>query len=546
MKKIIINLACTCLLFLFSCPFAKAIEDYKTQKIDVLHYQFQLKLNDQNNEIVGISKVKLEILKDDLHSFYLDFVSNKNPDQRDGMHIDSIRLNGKTIRFEHKNDRIHIDLNRHSNKGSILNYSIYYHGYPSDGLIISENKYQERTFFGDNWPNRARQWLPTVDHPSDKASCEFIVTAPAHYQVVSNGYLKEETYVSDSVKRTQWVEDIPISTKLMVFGAARFAVQEFYSNSGISIQSWVYPQDTYPLFENLAQTTGILKFYEDHFGDYPYEKLANVQSKTRYGGMENAGCIFYGEKRIYDKQKCEDLLAHEIAHQWFGNSVSECDWKHIWISEGFATYADHLYLEHKYGRADFVAKMKDDKHAIFTFHNKYPNSTVVDGSVSDLLQLLNKNTYEKGAWVLHMLRHRIGEDVFFDLLQRYYQRFQNKNACTEDFINMVEEITSTNYQWFFDQWLYRPELPVLKGEWSFDKESKKLNIVLNQVQKEDFCFKLPIDIAIFSNADEKAIIKTIFLDEKVEHYSFDLDQEPLNVLLDPDTWVLMKADFRQK
>ncbi len=538
MKKLIFSLIWI-VLFLISCETSQVIEDFESQNIDVLHYQFNFTLSDESNEVFAYTEVNIQFLEKNMFGFYLDFVS-------ENMLVDSIIQNGKPLKFLHENDRLHIHLLKPSKEDFVRNYSIYYHGAPKDGLIISKNKFDERTFFGDNWPNRAQQWLPVVDHPSDKATCEFIITAPSYYKVVSNGYLVEESNLSDTLKRTHWRENVPISTKVMVFGAARFVVQYFTSNSGISVQSWVFPQDKNVLFKNFALASSILNFFEEHFGEYPYEKLANVQSKTRYGGMENAGSIFYAEHRMYDKQKSEDLLAHEIAHQWFGNSVSECDWKHIWLSEGFATYSDHLYLEYASGSEAFIAKMKEDKEVVFSYHESNSSSTIVDENVTDLLQLLNRNTYDKASWVLHMLRHMIGEDVFWDLLQKYYQRFQNKIACTDDFINMVEKVTSTNYQWFFDQWLYRPELPEIKGNWSFDKKSKILKIDLKQLQGDDFCFKLPIEIAIYSVNDKNPITKKIMLDEKDESFRFGIDHEITNVILDPNTWVLMKTDFTKK
>ena len=240
---------------------------------------------------------------------------------------------------------------------------------PADGLIISKNKYGDRTFFSDNWPDRAHNWLPCNDHPFDKASVEFIVTAPEHYQVVSNGLQIEETSLPDHLKLTHWKEDVPLPTKVMVIGAANFAVNYVGNVDCIPIYSWVYAEDRDNGFQHYAVAKDILPWYIKNIGPYAYKKLANVQSKTIFGGMENASAIFYFENSVND-DTLDALFAHEIAHQWFGNSACEADWPHLWLSEGFATYMAHLYLESKYGVDSFNKRMVIDRMKIIAICKK--------------------------------------------------------------------------------------------------------------------------------------------------------------------------------
>src|SRR6266700_2106852 len=175
----------------------------------------------------------------------------------------------------------------------------------------------------------------------------------------------------------------------MVIGAAGFAVQYSGTINGTPVYSWVYPENKEKGFYDYAQAVDILPFYIKHVGPYAYEKLANVQSKTIFGGMENAGAIFYSENTVTGTRVSESLLAHEIAHQWFGDMATETDWSHLWLSEGFATYMTILYFEKKYEKP------------------------VVDSSVTNYMELLNANSYQKGGWILHMLRMEAGDSAFW-------------------------------------------------------------------------------------------------------------------------------------
>src|SRR6476661_627563 len=319
--------------------------------LDVQHYRFAIQLNDSNNIIKAEAQITIKFLED-VNEVKLDLVQRKANGK--GMTVINVKQDESDINF--LQDSQHVIIHVTAKKGKELIYTIAYEGEPADGLIISKNKYADRTFFSDNWPDRAHNWLPCNDHPFDKASVEFVVTAPEHYQVVSNGLQIEETNLPDQLKLTYWKEDVPIPTKVMVIGAANFAVNYVGNVDCIPIYSWVYAEDRDSGFQHYAIAKDILPWYIKNIGPYAYKKLANVQSKTIFGGMENASAIFYFENSVND-DTLDALFAHEIAHQWFGNSACEADWQHLWLSEGFATYMAHLYLENKYGVDSFNKRM---------------------------------------------------------------------------------------------------------------------------------------------------------------------------------------------
>ncbi len=380
----------------------------KNYDIDVIHYTFRIGLNDTTNKIICESAVRIKFLKNNVTGFFLDLVG-KSKKSGTGMTISSVMSNNNKLEYRQYSENFHIKLNTPSKKGDEIIFTIDYSGIPADGLIISKNKFGQRTFFGDNWPNRAHYWLPTIDHPYDKAACDFIVIAPSKYQVIANGLLQEETDLTNGTRLTHWKETTPISTELMVIGVAQFAVQYLPEINCMPVESWVYPQDRIKGFYDFSVAGEIIKYFTSLIGPFPFHKLANVESRTKYGGMENAGNIFYAENSITGTRKNEATIAHEISHQWFGDAVTEADWNHIWLSEGFATFFENNFIEHRFGEDSLYSVLNNDKELIYNYDKFNPQAPVVDTTVKNLDLLLNPNSYQKGAWVLRMLSKVMGE-----------------------------------------------------------------------------------------------------------------------------------------
>lgn len=512
--------------------------------IDVQHYAFHLELSDDSNEINGKADVTLLFTQDEVQSFTLDLIGKANALSSTGMRVSKITRGKAEVSFTHRDDRLNVEMDTPAQTGEERTYTITYAGTPADGLIIAENKHGDRTFFGDNWPNRARNWLPTVDHPSDKATVEFIVTAPDHYQIVGNGMLLEESDLLNGTRRTHWRTDVEIPTKVTVIGAAQFAIQHAGEFRGIPIQHWVYPQDREAGFHDFGVTNDIMAFFIDNIGPYTYEKLANVQSKTRYGGMENASNIFYSENAIAGNRANEGLVAHEIAHQWFGNSATESDWQHIWLSEGFATYFTQLYFEHAYGRDRMVQGMQRARTSVLGFYERMPNAPLVNPEITDPNQHLNANSYQKGAWVLHMLRHTVGDEAFWTGIRSYYKKYRDLNASSADLQAEMEAASGKNLDSFFQQWLYQAGQPMIEGSWRYDDGKKQVTLTLSQTQKTAL-FDTPLDVALVM-ADGSRKVETIQLSGKQRTFTIDASAAPAEVVLDPDTWLLAGVSLERR
>jgi aminopeptidase N len=462
----------------------------RNSSVDIIHYDFSLSISDTSDIIYGQAVINVNFIGS-IKTMEFD-LKNNGTDGR-GMSVHSLNFDRGLIKWMHTGNKIIITFNDSVKAGTNGTFNIDYSGVPADGLIISKNKFGDRTFFADNWPDRARNWLPCVDHPYDKATVDFIITSPDHYEVVGSGYLVEESCMPRHTKLTHWKEDVPLATKVMAFAAAPFASRLEGNVNGIPVWSWVFTENRKEGFYDYAVAVKPLAFYSTLIGSYPYEKLADVQSKTIFGGLENAGCIFYSENSVTGQGKAEDLISHEIAHQWFGNSVTENDWHHIWLSEGFATYLTAVYQEKTYGKEKLNETMKSARDRVTGYYLRSPRP-VIDTSVTDLMKLLNPNSYQKGAWVLHMLRRQLGDDIFWKGIRLYYEDFRNKNALTIDFQSVMEKVSNKDLAGFFNQWLFVPGQPALKITTIPGNEKGFTDLIIEQTQ--DYLFNFDIELLI--------------------------------------------------
>ena len=525
----------TCMLLFLVCFTLSATDHYpRNSNIDVIHYEFSIYLSDSYNLIRGEAKLRINHTGN-TNEINLDLVNVNN--EGNGMTVEQVFIDGNPVHWYHNDNRLRIDLASMKVEGETSNLVIRYYGIPADGLVISRNRHGDRTFFADNWPDRARNWIPCVDHPSDKAFVDFIVYAPEKYKVVSNGYLYEESTLPEGVKLTHWKEEISIPTKVMVIGVAKFAVRLAGKIGGTDIWSYVFPEDREAGFSDYSVAVDPFTWYSEQIGPYPYEKLANVQSKTMFGGMENASCIFYSEASVTGDNRAERLMAHEIAHQWFGNSVTEKDWHHIWLSEGFATYLTALYQGSREGETRLRAVMNMARRRVIGYHKQHP-TPVVDTTIVDFMKLLSANSYQKGAWVLHMLRNEIGDELFWSGIQTYYARYRNRNALTSDFKNAMEEVSGRDLDNFFHQWLYLTGHPELKISWTYNNRREEIRVLVEQLQ-EGYIFEFPLEMQISDQSGNRT--ETLMVNQKVQSFSirsaynpYDLDPDPMVRLLFED------------
>jgi aminopeptidase N len=544
--KRIINLFTTALLFVI--PLISKADTYPINKnIDIKHYVFKLSLSDADNEITGTTLVTVNFKEAGMQNFRLDFVNKTSVRKDKGMVVDAVSVNNTSVDYTHGNDELIISLPAPSTKNQTLTFTIQYHGIPYDGLRIGATKLGDRSFFNENWPNRGRHWLPIVDHPYDKATSEFIVKAPSHYKVVSNGLLMEESELGNSNRLTHWKQSVPVSSWLFVLGVADFAVKYVDEFRGKSIQTWVYAKNREAGFYDFDEPTKkVLEFYSNYVGPYAYEKLANIQTPSVNGGMETSSAIFYGEDLVTGKrdERTRNVVIHEIAHQWFGNAITETTWDDAWLSEGFATFFTLLFIENEYGKEEYTKGIIKARKSVYDMSVKMPDFSIVSNRTAEKEDVTSGITYQKGAWVIHMLRNLMGEKNFKKGIQNYYAKYFNANTTTSEFRAEMEKVSGKDLKLFFKQWLYQPINPTINASWKYDANTKKLNVQLQQAQK--YLYNVPVEIGFYKKGASTPTILTMNLKEKDQLFSFPLATAPEKLELDPRALLLNDGKMRKE
>lgn len=511
--------------------------------IDVLDYAITLDLPDGGTAIDG--RAVLAVRRSmPLDTLVLDLVR---------LRVDTVLVDDRPVAFARTDSLIRIPIDRVA--GDSFSVTVRYSGEVKDGLIIRTDSAGRWTAFGDNWPNRARNWIPSVDHPSDKATVTWTVRAPSDRRVVANGDLVEETPLptrAGSVPRTvtRWREERPIPPYLMVIAAAPLVyfdlgrdgcgAGEF--NSCVRQSVYVFPESRDFLPGPFSHAPEIVRLFSELVGPFPYEKLAHLESSTRYGGMENASAIFYADAPFRSRAMQPGVIAHETAHQWFGDAVTEREWSHLWLSEGFATYFEQLWIERFRGDSAFRGSMRTLREQILKAR-EVATRPVIDTAQTDLMALLNTNSYQKGGWTLHMLRALVGDSAFFRGLRSYYLANRHSTALTDDLRRALEGSSGRSLGWFFDQWLRRPGYAEVTTSWRYDAAQRRIVATITQGARFG-AYRFPLTVAVTDAAgrERRAIIDVPASASATLVVPLEVGGVPRSVAFDPDVRVL--ATFR--
>ena len=518
---------------------AQQIRPYRSA-FDVLDYQLTIELPDTGASIRGTATLQVQrTARSD--SLVLDLLD---------LSVTRATVDGKSARFSPTDAGVAIALPKGA--GGQFTATVDYSGTVVDGLIARRDSAGRWTYFGDNWPNRARHWIPSIDHPSDKATVTWRVIAPPSQTVVANGKLISTRdvrgYDGSAKKEWIWRESRRIPVYLMVIAAAPLAVYDLGDTAcGLADKQRCVPQAVYTAPEQrnfspgpFARAGEMVQLFASLVGPFPYEKLAHLQSSTRFGGMENASAIFYADAGFRRGTMGDGVVAHETAHQWFGDAVTERDWPHLWLSEGFATYFAALWTRAARGDSAFRVQMADIRQTILADSESVAKRPVIDTIETNLLALLNRNSYEKGGFVLHMLRNEVGERAFFNALRAYYATFKHATATTDDLRAAMEREVKRPMSWFFDQWLRRPGFPSVTAEWSYDAGAKEVAITVSQSSPFGN-YQFPLTIAVIDSAGgQHRTTLTMPSSGAAGAVRVSLASAPANVVLDPDVALLAR------
>jgi aminopeptidase N len=501
---------------------------------DVLHYNITLHLDFTNQAIDGHTTVT-STAEESLSTIDLDLTH---------LTVDSIiGEDDGLLSYVHADPVISIDLGTEYAAGDTFDVTVYYHGQPGNegpsgfgGFYFSGvpvKAYQMGVGLVADPPSMGKYWFPCWDWPCDKATAEYHITLDGtKMKVVCNGLLVDT--VVDSVANTVtyvWDEDHQMAPHVMTVNAGRFA--ELVDSTYDWIRYWVNNVDVEDALVHFANVHLMMDGFTDRYGPYPFDKFGYVVEDK--GDMEHQTCVTHVRQALQPNHAYDWLLAHEMSHMWWGDCISVGDWRDTWLSEGFATYSEAVFQECAYGMSAYHAYMDQSIiNPALTTGESFP--------IYDPDYLWGTTVYEKGATVLHMLRHVLGDSCFFASLAAYRAAYEYGNAVTPQFQEQVETVSGQDLDWFFNEWIYEPGYPRYEYSWNADSTASgyDLNLVIDQVQTLGPVFAMPLDIKI-AMAEGDSLL-TLWVDEGHETFDLVMAARPLAVELDPDNWVLDRSE----
>lgn len=505
-------------------------DDYITQNqkyIDVLHYDINIQLNTKLRIINADVKIKGVIKNKDLKRIDLNFYDNFN--------ISDVYLNGKKTTYENKGTRFSIL--RPPTLVDTFTIRVVYSGKPvrrgfSSFVFASING--QSVVYSLNEPNYASTWFPCNDIPSDKALLDIKITNDSSQVSVSNGKLIDVKTVNN--KRTyHWKTYYPIATYLISLYSSNYKEfdQTYISQNKadtMKIKYYAFPYNYKKAKVDFSINLDMLKFMSKTFGEYPFikEKYGVAEFLWQLGAIEHQTITGIGSSLVGGDNFFNDVYIHELSHQWWGDAVSIKDWKDIWLNEGFATYNEALYDEYKAGPAALRSTMLSKAQNRFS------------GKLYNPHNYFSRTVYNKGAWVLHMLRREVGDSTFYSILRKYFEKYKYKNVSTNDFKVLSEKISGKNLTYFFKQWVYEGTGRIeAEYNWDVDEDGDDiyLDFQLEQIQKGYKSYNFPLDIKI-NYEDSSNEIKTIRINNINVEKRIKLKARPINIELDPNNWLL--------
>jgi aminopeptidase N len=505
------------------------------QNYDVKYYKLDLALTYIPQSIKGAVTVNGVVTSNNVTSIYLDLTSP--------LIVDSVKLNGNLTSFNHQEDEVTIELNSIYNIGDAFSLIVYYHGIPGSSGFGSFTFGTTPTFgspviYTLSEPYGSKDWWPCKDTPADKAdSADIWITVANNFIAASNGKLIEVLDNGNNTQTYKWKVSYPIAQYLISLAITNYTEYVNYYNysatDSMPIHHYIYPETFNSSVQaQLDKTPLMIKAFAKYFGEYPFikEKYGHAQFGWG-GGMEHQTITSMGGFS-------DDLIAHELAHQWYGDAVTCKDWENIWVNEGFATYAQGVWKEYSQGKIAYNNYINS-----IMGNAKSAKGSIWVEDISSVNNIFNySRTYAKAGTVLHMLRGVVGDSVFFDILRTYtYHPSVSYNvANTEDFQAIAEQVSGLNLNYFFQQWIYGYDYPKYSVVWN--KNSLGGNLwdlsirIIQQVNSNPSFFTMPIQIKVNTGFGDSLI--TVFNDAQIQNFNVTINGEPNSISFDPNNWIL--------
>ncbi len=523
-------------------PYARS-RDY-----DLQHSKIALRFDLEQKKVLGEVTHSLSILRDGTTKIVFDSA---------GLTIQKVTINKTAAKFETAAEKLSIPLAAEAKAGDKFEITIRYEGKPTKGMyfILPDKDYPDRPsqIWTQGESEDTRYYLPTYDYPNDRLTTETLLTVPASWITVSNGKLISVSDAGHGLKTWYWKESVPSSTYLITVVAGEFdEVKDTWRGIPVTYYAPKGRGDRLPI--NYGRTPAMMELFSKKFGvDYPWEKYAQVMVDDFVaGGMENSSATTNNSSSLVHPKLApeyftgeDDLISHELGHQWFGDLVTCKDWGNVWLNEGFATFLETIWTEAHFGKdqADYE-RWNNAKEWIES--NNLWNKPIVRHDFDDSSEF-DENAYNKGGWVLYMLRHQMGEETFYRGIKHYLEVNRGKNVVTADLGKAIEEASHTNVDQFFSQWLYGAGAPKFDLSYSYDGEKHQVVLNVKQTQKVEGrvgLFRVPVEVEITTASGPKLYNVTVAKEKQT--FSLPAESAPLMVLFDKGGHILKSADFHKE
>src|SRR5271154_6418593 len=549
-------LACAALLVSLACSISPAFADEpyaRSRDYDLQHSKIVLRFDTAQKQVIGDVTHTLAILRDNTAKVSFDSV---------GLTIHSVTVDRAPAKFETTDTKLIVALPESAKTGQKFEIEIKYDGKPSKGLyfILPDAGYPDRPIqvWTQGESEDTRFYLPTYDYPNDRLTTETILTVPASWQTIANGKLMGVVDAGKGLKTWTWKESLPSSTYLISIVAGELdEVKDSWR--GIPVDYFAPKGRGDRLQIDYSRTPAMIELFSKKFGvDYPWEKYdQSMVDDFVAGGMENSSATTNASESLTNPKLVpeyltnqDDLISHELTHQWFGDLVTCKAWSDIWLNEGFATFGETMWNEAHYGKdhADYNRweAARDWFHQTSFFDKPIVRHDFAEGSDE-----FDGNAYGKAGWVIDMLRYQLGEDAFYAGLKHYLEANRGKNVLTSDFAKAIEEATHVNIDQFLTQWIYGAGAPKLDISYVYNEAKHQIALTVKQTQMQKGrigVFRVPVDVEITTASGPKLYPLVIGKDSEKETDIFLLpsDSAPLMVLFDKGGHVLKSADFKKE
>ena len=501
-------------------------------RVDIRKYTLELEPSFSSGNLSATAEIKMKSMQDDLDYILLNFIGSWN--------ISQVTIDNQGASYDHDGGVLKIYINDPVKKGKVFHVKISYYGRPQLASVDEVHPFRITTTwaFSFSQPFQARYWFPCFDEPADKAEegCDISVTVPNALNVASNGYLASITQSSTDKRTHRWIHKYPIATYLIAVSINDYAVlTDNYKD--IPFRWYVYPGSTGQAAYDFDRHDDMFRIFEEKFGEYPFDNYGIVMVPSTGWAMEHQSMTTTSDVLVTGTRRYESVMAHELAHMWWGDAVTLKDYRQIWLNEGFASYSEAIWAEGMGG-----TQARDSVVAYFdrvtrSWDNLDRHSLFIGDYNSD--RLFSPTVYKKGAYVLHMLRFELGDDDFFKGLKEYYKKFKYDVAEIKDFQEVMEEVSGRDLEGFFQGWIYGVAWPRYAiSSYTYEKKGKTRAVVtIKQVQDHDTIFNQTI--LVDPDGEGSLGASRMYIDGKWAQFEKTVGDDATDATIVDTLWLLM-------